>query len=153
MKFDPAEECVVAEQQCRKKSASKAKGRAKTLTVVVVNEIPACIPKGAAREHLRKIGRIKDIAIQRYLDEEEVTDLLTESFSDLGDITLQYLQPHRKNTLTLAKEQQLNGIEVIELAKSGSLYLKSIFKTVPKNSTAEVLQSATKVVDKLNVRT
>lgn len=148
MKFDPAEECVVAEQHRRKKGA---KGRSKTLTVVVINEIPACIPKGAMRERLRKIGRIKDIAFQRYFDEEEVKDLLTESFSHLGDVNFQYLQPHKKNNFTVAEKQELNGIQVIELAKSGSLYLKSIFKDVPKNSTAEVLQDATKVVDKLNV--
>ncbi len=151
MKFDPVEECVVAEQHRRKKGAKGAKGRSKTLTVVVVNEIPACIPKGAMRERLRKIGRIKDIAFQRYLDEEEVHDLLKESFSDLGDVSFQYLQPHKKNVLTVAKEQELNGIDVIELAKSGSLYLKSIFNDVPKDSTAEVLQNATRVVDKLNV--
>ena len=117
MKFDPAEECVVAR---RKKGA---KGRSKTITVVVVNEIPACIPKGAMRERLRKIGRIKDIAFQRYLDEDEVKDLPTESFSHLGGISFQYLQPHKKKNFTAAEKQELNGINVIELAKSGSLYL------------------------------
>ena len=61
------------------------------------------------------------------------------------------MQPHKKNNFTVAEKQELNGINVIELAKSGSLYLKSIFKDVPKGSTAEVLQDATKVVDKLNV--
>ena len=152
MKFDPAEECVVAEQQRRKKSAAKAKGRSKTITVIVLKEIPSCIPKGPMRERLRKMGRIKDIAFQRYLDEEDVKDLLAESFSDLGGVSFQYLQPHRKNTLSIAKEQELNGIQVIELAKSGSLYLKSTFKDVPKNSTDSSLQSATKVLDRITVK-
>ena len=63
---------------------------------------------------------------------------------------MQYLQAHRNNTLTVAKQQQLNGIEVIELAKSGSLYLMSSFKD-SKDKTAALLQKATEIVDKLNV--
>ena len=123
MKFDPLDQCDVAEQQRCKRSASKGKGRSKLVTVVVLNEIPSCIPKGATREHLRKIGRIKEIAFQRYFDEEEVEKILTENFSSLGEIDLQYLQPHKKNYLTIASNQKLNGIGIIELAKSGSLYM------------------------------
>lgn len=142
----------MAEQQRQKKSTSKpkTKGRSKSITVIIVSQLPGSIPKGAARERLRKIGRVKDIPFQRYLNEDEVEELITESFSSLGNIAVQYLQAHRNNTLTVAKQQQLNGIEVIELAKSGSLYLMSSFKD-SKDKTAALLQKATEIVDKLNV--
>ena len=123
-KFDPTEDCVVAEQHRQKKAASK--GRSKLLTVVVLNTMPSCIPKGATREHLRKTGRVKEIPFQRYLDEKEVKDLLKANFSDLAPINFQYLQPHKNNGLTVAKDQELDGIGIINLAKSGSLYVKSL---------------------------
>ena len=157
MKFDPLDQCVVAEQQRRKKSASKGKGRSKLVTVVVLNEIPSCIPKGATREHLRKIGRIKEIAFQRYFDEEEVEKILTENFSSLGEIDLQYLQPHKKNYLTIASNQKLNGIGIIELAKSGSLYMKSSLKvsrddnTSANSRTTALIAKADEILQKLNV--
>ena len=127
-KFDPNSESVVAEQQCRKKSVSKTKGRSKLLTVLVVKEIPSCIPKGAARECLRKKGQVKDIPFQRYLSQDEVNGLIADTFSNLGDITIQYLQPHKSNTLNVVKQQELDGIGVIDLAKSGTLYLKYTLK-------------------------
>ena len=71
-KFDPTDECVVADRHRRKKSTS-SKGRSKQVTVVLLKDIPSSLPKGAAREQLKKKGLVKEIAFQRHLDEDEGT--------------------------------------------------------------------------------
>lgn len=137
-KFDPTDECVVAEQHRRKKSAS-AKGRSKQVTVVLMKDIPSSIPKGAAREQLKKKGQVKDIAFQRHLDEDEVKELLSENFEALKDAEVQYLQSHKNNSLSIAKVQNLDGIGVISLAGSGSLYLR----LSPKNESKSPMTPST----------
>ena len=103
---------VVAEQHHRKKAAFKTKGRSKLLTVLLVQDIPLSLPKGAAREKLRKSGQVKDVPFQRFLSEDEVTDLIKEVFSNLGSsMDLQYLQPHKNNTLTAAESKILMVLE------------------------------------------
>ena len=109
----------------RKKKSSSSKGRPKIVKVIAMKEIPNSIPKGDFREHLRKIGQVKDIPFSRHMSIAEVDHLISNSFINFGsDIRFQYLKPHRKNTLTILDNQKLNGTEVIELAKSGSLYFK-----------------------------
>ena len=60
-------ESVVAQQQCRKKSASKTIGRSKLLTILVVKESPSCISRETARECLKKKGQVTYIPLQQYL--------------------------------------------------------------------------------------
>ena len=61
-KFDPTDDCIVAGQHRRKKSASQSKGRSKQITVVLLSNIPSSIPKGAAREELKKKGKVREVA-------------------------------------------------------------------------------------------
>ena len=83
-KFDPTDECIVAGQHRRKKFASQSKGRSKQITVVLLSNIPSSIPKGAAREELKKKGKVREVAFQRYMDEEEVKEVLVENFECLS---------------------------------------------------------------------
>ena len=96
-KFDPTDEILVADRHRRKKSAS-SKGGSKQVTVVLLKDIPSSLPKGAAREQLKK-GLVKEIAFQRHLDEDEVKKLLSENFEALKDAEVQYLQSHKNNSL------------------------------------------------------
>lgn len=122
-RFDPEDDCVVAEQHRKKKSTTK--GRPKLVTAVAMKEIPSSIPKGAFREHLKKIGQVQEISFDRHLSIDEVNQLLSKSFECLGnDLQFQYLKPHQKNSLSVLDNQKLNGKDVVELAKNGSLYLK-----------------------------
>ena len=66
-KFDLNSESVVAQQQRRKKSASKTIARSKLLKILVVKEIPSCISKETAREYLKKKGQVTYIPFQQYL--------------------------------------------------------------------------------------
>jgi len=50
--------------------------------------------------------------------------LLAETFSNLGKLQFVFLQPHRNNQLTIAKEQKLDGNAIFNLAKNGVLYLQ-----------------------------
>ena len=122
-RFDPEDDCIVAEQHRKKKSTSK--GRPKQVIAVAMKEIPSSIPKGPFREHLKKIGQVQEISFDRHLCIEEVDKLLSESFECLGkNVQFQYLKPHQKNSLSVLDNQKLNGKEVVELAKNKSLYLK-----------------------------
>ena len=94
-KFDPTDECIVAGQHRRKKSASQLKGRSKQITVVLLSNIPSSIPKGAAREQLKKKGKVREVPFQRYMSEEEVKEVLVENFECLSDSEVQFLQSHK----------------------------------------------------------
>lgn len=122
-KFDPTEESVVVEQHRRKKSATP-KGRSKLITVVLLKDILSSIPKGATREQLKKKGQVKDVAFQRHFSEDEVMEVLAENFEALSDSEVEFLQSHKNNSLSRAQVQNLDGIGIIMLAGSGSLYLK-----------------------------
>lgn len=116
---------MVAEYHRKKKSSSK--GRPKLVEVVTMKEIPNSIPKGSFRQHLKKIGQVKDIPFERHMTNAEVDQLISNSFISLGsDIQFQYLKPHHKNSLIVLSNQKPNGTEIIELAKNGSLYLKML---------------------------
>ena len=121
--FDPSDECVAANAHRRKKAVGK--GRPKQLKVVLLEEIPPSIPKGSVRDRLRKAGRIKDVAVLRSTSPDEVKEDIADAFEELGHMkSLQYLQAHKDNTLHVALEQELDGVGVIKLAGSGSLYVK-----------------------------
>ena len=123
-KFDPHEACVAASQQHKKKAANpNYKGRSKALEVVVLKEL-SVIPRGPSRDRLEETGRIKEIHIHRIMSAVEVTNFITTSFKDVGIMGYKYLSANRRNKLTVAEKQQLNGNDVIKLAGSGSLYLQ-----------------------------
>jgi hypothetical protein len=61
------------------------------------------------------------------LDEDEVKELLSENFEALK------CSSHKNNSLSVAKEQNLDGVGLINLAGSGSLYLKLSPKNVSES--------------------
>ena len=66
-------------------------------------------------------------------------ELLSENFEALKDVEVQYLQSHKNNSLSVAKEQNLDGVGLINLAGSGSLYLK----LSPKNASENPVTAST----------
>jgi len=72
-KFDPFDDCVATQRQHHKKAASPySKGRSKSLTTVVLKNVPSTIPKGVLREHLRKEEHVKELAFRRIMSSDEV---------------------------------------------------------------------------------
>lgn len=61
-----------------------------------------------------------EILVQKVL----ISQLLAESFSELGKVKFVFLQPHKNNKLTVMKEQNLYGNAIFLLAKNGTLYLQ-----------------------------
>ena len=121
-KFNPLDECVVGEEQRRKKAANPSvKGRSKCLKVVALTEIPRCIPKGLQREELRKAGRVKELSFRRVMSEHEVQQVILEGFQIKA---FQFLQGGHNNTLKVNATQSLDGNAAIQLAGSGSLYIQ-----------------------------
>ena len=58
---------------------------------MVLKDIPTSIPKGAVREHLKKKGQVKDVAFQRHFSEDEVLEILAETFEALNDSEVEFL--------------------------------------------------------------
>ncbi len=89
------------------------------------------IPRGAAREKLRKDGRIKDVPFLRYFTFDEVKTLIKESFS--LSCEFKFLRSQKDNTLCIAPKQELDGSEVIDLAGHGSIYLEQFSMSPPRS--------------------
>ena len=170
---DPNNECVAAEQQCKKKAASKGKNRSKSVQIVLIEGDLLTIPKRAKKEVLEREGKVKSVDFYRHFSSEDVNQLLTETFSNLGKARFVFLQPHKSNKLTISKEQNLDGNAIFQLAKNGTLYLQYLcgqssekvevvanppaddFATPPVYNQAKAAmlqQDATRIVEKLRVR-
>ena len=64
----------------RKKKSSSSKGKSKVISVIAMKEVPIYIPKGPFKDHLEKIGQLKEIPFDRYMDVAEINQLLSNSF-------------------------------------------------------------------------
>lgn len=123
-KFDPLSECVNLERKRKKKAAfTRFKGRPKVITVLFLSDIPSTIPKGTAREHIKKEGRMKDVPFFRCASSEEIKELINEVFSGFSSDFI-FLEGQKNNSISVAIKQGLDGKGVIDLARHGSLYLK-----------------------------
>ena len=127
-KFDPNDDCVVAEQHRQKKAAlkGKVKGRAKSINVMIVEGNGNSIPRGVKKEQLKNNGKFKTLDFFRYMTSKEVNEKLGEAFPGKK---FAFLKPSGSNTLNKADNQSLDGNEIFDLAKSGSLYLRTVVDT------------------------
>ena len=146
LKFDPTDECVASEQQRRKKAVTPGKGRPKQLQVVILEDIPPTIPKGIARDHLRKENRIKNLHFYRSMSVYETMNIITEAFKD---INLKFLQAYKSNCLREADEQALDGAGVIKLAGCGSLYLTQVISSSATSCSLEGTEEHPVTISKL----
>jgi hypothetical protein len=121
--FNPAAECVVASQQ-KKKKASNSRMKSKTVSVVILKDIPDKVPKGYARSKLMKSNRIAKVQLQRCMTSLQVRKIITDQFSAFINMEgAQFLQCGQDNSMLLTEQQELNGDEAVDLAGQGSLYL------------------------------
>lgn len=121
--FDPSADCVVASQRYKKK-ATNQRMKMKTVTVVLLKEKPAVVPKGRSRTKLRDSGRVKKLQFKRCTTVSEVRSIITGAFSEFEDIaTAQYLHCGQDNIMVVNENQELDGSDLIDLAGQGSLYL------------------------------
>jgi len=133
-KFDPHSESVVAEQHRQKKAAFKRKGRGKQVHVMIVEEKTLTIPKGFKKNRLKENGRAKTLEFFRYMDTTEVNDVLIKAFPRVLSTQFRFLKPTRYNVLAEADNQAMDGNDIFEVAKGGSLYLKAQSNTLMESS-------------------
>ena len=77
----------------RRKKASNARMKPKSVTVVILKEMPSIVPRGQARKKLQKSNRIAKIPLKRYMSSSEVRKAIVDTFRSFDDIeTAQYLQ-------------------------------------------------------------
>ena len=121
--FDPSAACVVATQQAKKK-ATNQRMKNKTLSVVLLKEKPAVVPKGRSRSKLTDCGRIVKLQFKRCMKASEVRNIICRAFSEFQGVeTAQYLRCEKNNIMLLNENQELDGDDIIDLAGQGSLYL------------------------------
>ena len=82
------------------------------------------IPRGVKKEHLKDNGMAKTIEFFRYMNVEEVNDVLRKAFPEILSTEFLFLKPTRNNMLKVAEHQAMDGNDIFEIAKGGSLYLK-----------------------------
>ena len=137
-KFDPNDDCVVAEQHRQKKAALKGKGKAgrpKSVDVMIVEGNANSIPRGGKKEQLKTNGKFKTLDFFRYMTSKEVNEKLSEAFPGKKFV---FLKPTGRNSLSKADNQSLDGNEIFDLAKSGSLYLRTAVDTDASSSSESV---------------
>ncbi len=117
----------MANNQRKKKAAiPKRKGRVKHLTVILLKEVPATLPKGPLRTELRKMGRMQEIGFSKVDSEEEVNSEITYAFKDMELKSFQFLHAQKDNSLSVAANQHLDGLGATKLAGYGSLYIQEL---------------------------
>ena len=75
LKFDPSEECVIADQKCKKMSTN-VRIKPRTLPVVLLRKKSMFVPKGHNRERLNKDDCIQKVAFHR---QDEVTNTILKA--------------------------------------------------------------------------
>ena len=127
-KFDPNEDCIAAEQHRQKKAfKGKTKGRSKSINVMIIEGNTNLIPRGIKKEQLKDNGLLfKTLDFFRYMTSKEVDEKLSEALSGKK---FAFMKPSGSNTLSEADKQNLDGNEIFDLAKSGSLYLRTVVDT------------------------
>ncbi len=106
------------------------------MTVIVLKEVPATCP---LRNELRKMGRIKEIGFSKVDSEEEVNSEITYAFKGIELKSFQFLHAQKDNSLSVAANQQLDGLGATKLAGYGSLCIQELPETL--SSPLNVFQS------------
>ena len=120
--FDPSSDCVVADQQSKKK-ASNTRMKPKNINVVLCRKKPTLVPKGHSRKQLRSSGRIVKLQFKRCMTVSQVGSTITDDFSEFNVEEYQYLRCGQDNIMLVNEDQELDGDDVAELAGQGSLYI------------------------------
>ena len=127
--FDPtADECIIAE---KKKKAAVSQGRPTNVKVMVLKSFTPFIPRGRPR-NLLKQGREMQLQFRQSMCPHEVRNTVFRGFSHLETMEdWTYLSCESDNHLSVSKNQELDGNDVIN--RKGCLYLcsKVLFVYIP----------------------
>lgn len=130
--FDPSSDCVVADQQSKKKAANN-RMKGENVNVVLCKKKPKIVLKGRDRKRLKTDGRIVKLQFKRCMTVSQVQRTISSGFSFDVD-AYQYLRCGQNNIMLVNEDQDLDGDDIVELAGQGSLYLAQQQASVSYNS-------------------
>ena len=126
-KFDPMEESVAEKNRAKKKAAIPRGGKSRSITAVLLKYPLAKVPKGGVRKQLANEGCIKKMQIRRSMTPSAIKQVIANCFSTFESAKeAKFLKCERDNSLTILKNQVLDGDETAEVAGGGSLYLTEV---------------------------
>ena len=82
--FDPNDECVVKGQQVKKKKSIPIKSKPSTIEVILLQDYQEDVPKGTARNKLKKCGRVLQIKLTRVMSTADVERVIKRAFKHLA---------------------------------------------------------------------
>ena len=105
--FDPAAECVVLEQQKKKKATIRPKQRTISVSVIMMSNYCSTVTKGKERHKLAAEGRMLNMKVTRGMSAKEVKNKISTAF-DVADFTVLECD---KNSHSLIKccDQEVDG--------------------------------------------
>ena len=80
-KFDPAALSCAAKNKHKKKAALRTGGKFKSITAVLLPEVPGKVPKGGARTKLSKGGQISKIQTRRNMSYSKIKRIMSTTFA------------------------------------------------------------------------
>ena len=117
--FDPTDDCISVEK--KKKKAAISSGRPTNIKVMILKKFSPFIPRGRPRNLLRQEGREVTLQFRRTMKPDEVQDVIIRGFPALHDLPWSYLACDSDNRLSMSKNQQLDGNDIIN--RKGCLYI------------------------------
>lgn len=125
--FDPVKQSIAEKQKMKKKAAIPKKGIKMRLITTVLLEDHKVIPRGHVRKRLATKGCIQKLKIHRNMNTAEVKKAISDCYPNLDVAKIGYLKCEKDSSLTLRKDQALNGNDVADIVgSSGSLYLAQV---------------------------
>lgn len=121
-KFDPNEECIVANEK-RKKKATSVRLKPRTFCIVLLPKMTVYVPRGYTRSRLAKQGHVQKAAFRKNMNAEEVKHAIVSAFSAFELKKYIFLRCGQDNRLKVVDDNDLNGDDIFELAGQGSIYI------------------------------
>ena len=119
--FDPNAECVVKGKQAKKKKSIPTKSKPSNVDVVLLQKYQEDVPKGAARNKLKKCGRIQQIKLTRAMTATDVEKIIKRAFKHLGLKKFMSLGVDTTGHYLSRSTGELDGQQAI--SRRGALYL------------------------------
>lgn len=122
--FDPSDDCVIIEQQRKKKQGIKDKPRPLRINVVMLKKFTSVLPKGRIRKQLASSGQIQTMRVYREMSSVEIRTKILKAFEVSQYTVLE--SDGTGNGLLKASEQDIDGMYAAE--RRGCLYLCQSFE-------------------------
>ena len=119
--FNPNAECVVKGKQVKKKKTIPTKSKPSTVEVVLLQNYQEDVPKGAARNKLKKCGRVQQVKLTRVMAVADVERVIKRAFKHVALKQFMPLEVDTTGHYLSRSEEDLDGQQAIN--RRGALYI------------------------------